>query len=100
MIANKVDGILLVPSSSDGLESALTKCKEAGIPIINLDTKLTDESLANVGLDIPFYGTTIMKEAPNWQANMWRKTLRREQRQPYSKGLKDRPMQRTVTMDS
>ena len=53
MIANKVDGILLVPSSSDGLESALTKCKEAGIPIINLDTKLTDESLANVGLDIP-----------------------------------------------
>ena len=57
MIANKVDGILLVPSSSDGLESALTKCKEAGIPIINLDTKLTDESLANVGLDIPFYGT-------------------------------------------
>ena len=57
MIANKVDGILLVPSSSDGLESALTKCKEAGIPIINLDTKLTDESLANVGLEIPFYGT-------------------------------------------
>ena len=57
LINLKVDGILLVPSSSDGLESALTKCKEAGIPIINLDTKLTDESLANVGLDIPFYGT-------------------------------------------
>ena len=57
VLHGKVDGILLVPSSSDGLESALTKCKEAGIPIINLDTKLTDESLANVGLDIPFYGT-------------------------------------------
>ena len=39
------------------MESALTKCKEAGITIINIDTKLTDESLAKVGLDIPFYGT-------------------------------------------
>lgn len=57
MIANGVDGILLVPSSSDGLESALRKCKEADIPIINLDTKLTDESLANVEMEIPFYGT-------------------------------------------
>lgn len=57
MIANHVDGILLVPSSSDGLESALLKCKEAGIPIINLDTKLTDKSLENVGMSIPFYGT-------------------------------------------
>lgn len=57
MIANHVDGILLVPSSSDGLESALKKCKEAGIPIINLDTKLTNESLKNVGIEIPFYGT-------------------------------------------
>lgn len=57
MIANKIDGILLVPSSSDGLESALIQCKEAGIPIINLDTKLTDESLKSAGVDIPFYGT-------------------------------------------
>ncbi|RRD95910.1 sugar ABC transporter substrate-binding protein [Clostridiales bacterium COT073_COT-073] len=63
MIANKVDGILLVPSSSDGLESALTKCKEAGIPIINLDTKLTDSSLKNVGMDIPFYGTNNFEGA-------------------------------------
>jgi len=57
MIANNVDGILLVPSSSDGLEAALKKCKEAGIPIINLDTKLTDEALKNVDMSIPFYGT-------------------------------------------
>lgn len=57
MIANKVDGILLVPSSSDGLEAALKKCKDADIPIINLDTKLTDDTLKNAGMDIPFYGT-------------------------------------------
>lgn len=57
MIANGVDGILLVPSSSDGLESAVRRCKEADIPIINLDTKLTEESLANADAKIPFYGT-------------------------------------------
>lgn len=57
MIANKVDGILLVPSSSDGLEAALIKCKEADIPVINLDTKLTDDALKHVDMDIPFYGT-------------------------------------------
>ncbi len=57
MIANGVDGILLVPSSSDGLESALKQCKEANIPIINLDTKLTQKVIDDVGIDVPFYGT-------------------------------------------
>ncbi|MGD1817283.1 MAG: sugar ABC transporter substrate-binding protein [Pleomorphochaeta sp.] len=57
MIANGVDGILLVPSSSDGLESALMQCKEANIPIINLDTKLTQKVIDDVGIDVPFYGT-------------------------------------------
>jgi ribose transport system substrate-binding protein len=57
MIANGVDGILLVPSSSDGLESALKQCKEANIPVINLDTKLTQNVIDNVGIKVPFYGT-------------------------------------------
>lgn len=57
MIANGVDGIVIVPSSSEGLETALRKCKEAGIPIVNADTRLNDEVLKNVGLDVPFYGT-------------------------------------------
>ncbi len=57
MIANGVDGILLVPSSSDGLESALKQCKEANIPVINLDTKLTQKVIDDVGIAVPFYGT-------------------------------------------
>ncbi|QTQ13987.1 sugar ABC transporter substrate-binding protein [Treponema parvum] len=57
MIANGVNGILLVPSSSEGLEAALRQCKEKNIPIINLDTKLTTEVVKKVGINVPFYGT-------------------------------------------
>lgn len=57
MIANGVDGIILVPSASEGLESALRKCKEQGIPVINADTMLDATVVSNVGLEIPFYGT-------------------------------------------
>lgn len=58
MIANGVDGIVIVPSSSEGLETALKKCKEAGIPIVNADTRLNEEVVKNAGYDaIPFYGT-------------------------------------------
>lgn len=56
-IAAGADGILLVPSSSEGLLAAIQACAEAKIPIINLDTQLTDEVLAEAGMDIPFYGT-------------------------------------------
>lgn len=57
MIANGVDGIIIVPSSSEGLETALTKCKNAGIPIVNADTILNADVLKTVGLEVPFYGT-------------------------------------------
>jgi ribose transport system substrate-binding protein len=57
MLANNVDGIILVPSSSEGLESALRKCKEKGIPVINADTRLNPAIVEAVGLKIPFYGT-------------------------------------------
>ena len=52
-----VDGIILVPASSQGLISALEDCKGAGIPVINLDTKLAQDTLDALGQDIPFYGT-------------------------------------------
>lgn len=57
MIANKVDGIVIVPSSSEGLETALKKCKEEGIPLVNADTILNADVLKNVDLKVPFYGT-------------------------------------------
>lgn len=57
MLANGVDGIIIVPSSSEGLETALKKCKDAGIPIVNADTRLNEQVVKNAGIEIPFYGT-------------------------------------------
>lgn len=57
MITAGVDGIVIVPSSSEGLATALMKCKEAGIPVINLDTRINKEVLDEAGMEVPFYGT-------------------------------------------
>ena len=58
MITNKVDAICIVPSSSAGLLTALKKAQEAGIPVINLDTKLDAELLEQAGINtVPFIGT-------------------------------------------
>ena len=57
MITSGVDAICIVPSSSEGLFAALTKCKEAGIPVINIDTKLDQDILDQVGMEVPFFGT-------------------------------------------
>jgi ribose transport system substrate-binding protein len=57
MITSGVDAICIVPSSSEGLAAALKKCKEANIPVINLDTKLAEDVLNEAGVTVPFYGT-------------------------------------------
>lgn len=57
MISAGVDAICIVPSSSEGLYAALTKCKEAGIPVINIDTPVTAEIQKQAGVTLPFYGT-------------------------------------------
>lgn len=56
-ISQKVDGILIIPSSSEGLVTSLEKVKEAGIPLVNLDTRLDPDVLKQVGLKVPFFGT-------------------------------------------
>lgn len=56
-ISQGVDGIILVPAASEGLLAALQECKDANIPVINLDTKLDDATLEALDQDIPFYGT-------------------------------------------
>lgn len=56
-ISQGVDGIILVPAASEGLISALQECKSADIPVINLDTKLDENTLTTLGEEIPFYGT-------------------------------------------
>jgi ribose transport system substrate-binding protein len=57
MITSGVDGICIVPSSSEGLATALQRCEEAGIPVINIDTIISADVLEEVGMEIAFFGT-------------------------------------------
>lgn len=64
MITSGVDAICIVPSSSEGLVTGLKRCEEAGIPVINIDTKLDKSILEKSGLKpVPFYGTDNYKGA-------------------------------------
>lgn len=58
MISRKVDAICIVPSSSAGLMTALKKAQDAGIPVVNLDTKLDAKLMEQAGLKpVSFLGT-------------------------------------------
>ncbi len=56
-IENKVDGLIVIPSSPESIGYALVKPNENGIPIINLDTAIAADVLKELGLAVPFYGT-------------------------------------------
>lgn len=57
MLSNNVDGLIIVPSASEGLETALRKSKEQGVPVVNADTLINKDVAKYAGLEIPFYGT-------------------------------------------
>lgn len=58
MIAQRVDAICIVPSDSTALIPILRRAQQAGIPVINLDTRFDAEAISAAGLDpIPFIGT-------------------------------------------
>lgn len=58
MITRQVDAICIVASSSEGLITALGKAQRAGVPVINLDTRVDPVAVKKAGLDpIPFIGT-------------------------------------------
>ena len=58
MIQRHVDAICIVPSSSSSVIVALKKAEAAGIPVINIDTRINEEKVKNAGLKpVPFIGT-------------------------------------------
>ena len=74
-ISQGVDGIILVPTSSEGLYNPLKECKEAGIPVIVLDTDVSEQVQEDLDWDLPYYGTNNFdgaKLAGEWVAeNYW-----------------------------
>ena len=70
-ISQEVDGIILVPTSSDGLYNPLKECKELGIPVIVLDTDVSEQIQEDLEWDLPYYGTNNFdgaKLAGEWVA--------------------------------
>jgi len=58
MITREVDAICVVPSSSTGLISAIKKAQKAGIPVVNLDTRIDPAAVKEAGLTpVPYIGT-------------------------------------------
>lgn len=58
MIANGYDAILISPSATEGLLTAIKKCQDAGVVLINMDAKLNAEQLEENGLEaVPHYGS-------------------------------------------
>lgn len=45
LIADKIDVLLIAPCDSTGCETALQACKDAGIPVVNFDTPVTNKDL-------------------------------------------------------
>ena len=57
-LAQGVDGILIMQSSSEGLLTGVRKAQEAGVPVISLDQRFDPAYLEENGLDpVPYIGT-------------------------------------------
>lgn len=56
MIARRVDAIVIAPADSKALVPVCKRAQDAGIVVVNIDNKLDDEILAEVGATIPFVG--------------------------------------------
>jgi ribose transport system substrate-binding protein len=56
MIAQGVDAIVIAPADSRALVPALGKALRQGIVVVNIDNKLDDATLKQVGITIPFVG--------------------------------------------
>lgn len=56
MIAKQVDAIVIAPADSKALISVCRRAMDAGVVVVNIDNKMDDEVLAQVGVRIPFVG--------------------------------------------
>jgi ribose transport system substrate-binding protein len=56
MIARRVDAIVIAPADSKALVPVCKRAQDAGIVVVNIDNKLDDEVLSEVGAAIPFVG--------------------------------------------
>ncbi len=63
MIAQGVDAIVIAPADSKALVPICKKAMDEGIVVVNIDNKLDAETLAAVGMNVPFVGPDNRKGA-------------------------------------
>jgi len=56
MVAQRVAAIVIAPADSKALVPACKHAQEAGIAVVNIDTKLDSQVLADQGVKVPFVG--------------------------------------------
>ncbi|MBI1318351.1 MAG: substrate-binding domain-containing protein [Candidatus Hydrogenedens sp.] len=56
MIVQQVDAIVIAPANSEALVWVLKRAADAGIVVVNIDNKLSDDAMAKEGVQIPFIG--------------------------------------------
>jgi ribose transport system substrate-binding protein len=63
MIAQKVNAIVIAPADSQALVGVCKRAADAGIAVVNIDNKFSDEVLKEKGINIPFVGPDNRKGA-------------------------------------
>ncbi len=63
MISVGVDAIVIAPADSKAIVPALSRVKDAGIVIVNIDNRLDENILLQYGLSVPFVGPNNFKGA-------------------------------------
>lgn len=56
MVAQRVDAIVIAPADSRALVPALARALREGIVVVNIDNKLDEATLRQMGIDVPFVG--------------------------------------------
>ena len=59
MITQGVDILIVAPVNSDGLDPALTAAKDAGVPVLTIDRKVTNEACSDY---IAFLGSDFLEQ--------------------------------------
>jgi ribose transport system substrate-binding protein len=63
MVAQNVAAIVIAPADSKALVGVCKRAMDAGIPVVNIDNKFSEEVLKERGLKIPFVGPDNRKGA-------------------------------------
>ncbi len=63
MVSQKVDAIIIAPADSQALVGVCQRARDAGVAVVNIDNKFSEDVLKERGIHIPFVGPDNRKGA-------------------------------------